>query len=169
MIGWKKEVLMGVPFKDIVVYLDGSESSLTATMYAIKLAKENNAKLTAVYVVNTKALGELVKAGIFVAVERDEYQRDLQSDADRYLRHASKLALQKEVELDPVKLEGTVHVVVRSLLKERNADLLVLGGITDIRSRREELASDTDRLMRTAPCPVLVVRDDDDIWFEFES
>jgi len=160
---------MGVPFKDIVVYLDGSESSLTATMYAIKLAKENAAKLTAVYVVNTKALSELVKAGIFVATERDEYHRDLQSDADRYLRHASKLAQQKEVEIETVKLEGTIHVVVRALLKEKNADLLVLGGITDIRSRREELASDTDRLMRTSPCPVLVVRDDDDIWFEFES
>jgi nucleotide-binding universal stress UspA family protein len=160
---------MGVPFKDIVVYLDGSESSLTATMYAIKLAKENDARLTAVYVVNTRALGELLKAGIFVASERDEYQRDLQSDAERYLRHAAKLAKQKDLEIETVKLEGTVHVSVRALLKERHADLLVMGGVTDIRSRREELASDTDRLLRTAPCPVLVVRDDDDIWFEFES
>ncbi|MDD3902558.1 MAG: universal stress protein [Sphaerochaeta sp.] len=160
---------MGVPFKDILVYLDGSESSMTAVMYAIKLAKENDAKLTAVFVVNTKALSELVKAGIFVAIERDEYQRDLQSDADRYLRHAAKLALQKHVEIETVKLEGTVHVVVRQLLKEKQADLLILGGITDIRSRREELASETDRLLRTSPCPVLVVRDDDDIWLEFEA
>lgn len=62
-----------------------------------------------------------------------------------------------------------MHVVVKELLKAKQADLLVLGGITDIRSRREELASETDRMMRTAPCPVLVVRDDDDIWFEFEA
>ena len=73
---------MGVPFKQIVVYVDGSESSMTAMMYAIKLAKEHEASLTAVYVVNTRALSELVKAGIFVAVERDEYQRDLALDAD---------------------------------------------------------------------------------------
>ncbi len=160
---------MGVPFKQIVVYLDGSESSMTAIMYGIKLAKEHDATLTAVYVVNTRALSELVKAGIFVAIERDEYQRDLQQDADRYLRHASRLAIQKEVEIETVKLEGTVHVVVKELLKSRKADLLVLGGITDIRSRREELASETDRMMRTSPCPVLVVRDDDDIWLEFEA
>jgi nucleotide-binding universal stress UspA family protein len=125
--------------------------------------------LTAVYVVNTRALSELVKAGIFVAIERDEYQRDLQQDADRYLRHASRLATQKEVAIETIKLEGTVHVVMKELLKSQKADLLILGGITDIRSRREELASETDRMMRTSPCPVLVVRDDDDIWLEFEA
>jgi nucleotide-binding universal stress UspA family protein len=160
---------MGVPFKQIVVYLDGSESSMTAIMYGIKLAKEHDAKLTAVYVVNTKALSELVKAGIFVTVERDEYQRDLQLDADRYLRHASHLAQQKQVLLETVNLEGTVHIVMKELLKSSKADLLVLGGVTDIRSRREELASETDRMLRTSPCPVLVVRDDDDIWLEFEA
>ena len=160
---------MGVPFKDIVVYLDGSESSMTAAMYGIKMAAEHGAHLTAVYVVNTKALSELVKAGIFVAIERDEYQRDLQADADRYLRHVVKLAAQQKLEIETVKLEGATHVVVKQLLKERNADLLVLGGITDIRSRREELSSETDRMLRTSPCPVLVVRDDDDIWLEFEA
>ncbi len=160
---------MGVPFKQIVVYLDGSESSMTAIMYGIKLAKEHDANLTAVYVVNTRALSELVKAGIFVAVERDEYQRDLQQDADRYLRHASRLAEQKGVSVQTVKLEGAVHVMMKDLLKTQKADLLILGGLTDIRSRREELASETDRMMRTSPCPVLVVRDDDDIWLEFEA
>ena len=160
---------MSVPFKHIVVYIDGSESSMTAIMYAIKLAKEHDSSLTAVYVINTKALSELVKAGIFVAVERDEYQKDLILDTDRYLHHAERLAEQKDLAIETVKLEGTVHVVVKELLKEKQADLLVLGGITDIRSRREELASETDRMMRTAPCPVLIVRDDDDIWFEFEA
>jgi nucleotide-binding universal stress UspA family protein len=160
---------MGVPFKQIVVYLDGSESSMTAIMYGIKLAEKHDAKLTAAYVVNTRALSELVKAGIFVTEERDEYQRDLQLDADRYLRHASRLAQQKQVLIETVKLEGTVHVVMKELLKSTKADLLVLGGVTDIRSRREELASETDRMLRTSPCPVLVVRDDDDIWLEFEA
>ncbi len=56
---------MSVPFKQIVAYIDGSESSMTALMYAIKLAKEHHARATAVYVVNTKALSDLVKSGIF--------------------------------------------------------------------------------------------------------
>ncbi|MFA5699249.1 MAG: universal stress protein [Sphaerochaeta sp.] len=159
---------MSVPFKQIVAYIDGSESSMTALMYAIKLAKEHNAQATAVYVVNTKALSDLLKSGIFVAVERDEYQKDLFEDADRYLRHATRLAEEKGVEIETVKLEGSVHAVVKELVKRIEADLLILGGVSDIRSRRDELASETDRMMRTAPCPVLVVREDDDIWDEFE-
>lgn len=160
---------MGFPFRTIVVYVDGSEGALSAIMYAILMAKQNDAKLIAASVVNTRALGELVRAGIFVDVERDEYQRDLQSDSDRYLHHAAKLAKSKQVDLESVKLEGSVHAEMTKLLQDRQADLLVLGGVTAIRSRREELASETDRMMRSSPCPVLVIRDDEDVWEEFES
>ena len=158
---------MGVPFKTIVAYVDGSEDALSAIMYAILLAQQNDAKLIVASVVNTKALNELVHAGIFVDVERN--QKELQDDTDRYLRHAQRLAAQKHVEVEAVKLEGTVHAEVTKLLKERGADLLVIGGVTQIRSRREELASETDRMMRTSPCPVLVVKDDEDVWQAFDS
>ena len=160
---------MGVPFKTVAVYVDGSEDALGAIMYAILLAQQNNAKLIAVAVVNTRALNELVHAGIFVDVERAQYQKELQDDSGRYLRHAERLATQKHVEVETVKLEGTVHVEVTKLLKERQADLLVIGGGIQIRSRREEMASETDRMMRTSPCPVLVVKDDEDVWQEFDT
>jgi nucleotide-binding universal stress UspA family protein len=52
---------------------------------------------------------------------------------------------------------------------ENKVDLLVLGGISQIHSRRDELLSETDRMMRTAPCPVLVVRENDTIWDMFET
>ncbi len=159
---------MGVPFKTIVVYVDGSEDALNAIMYSILLARQNNAKLIAVSVVNMRALNELVHAGIFVSAERIQYQKELQGDSVRYLRHAKRLAEQKNVEMETVSFEGTVHSEVVKLLKERKADLLVVGGVTQIRSRREELSSETDRMMRSCPCPVLVVKDDD-LWQEFDS
>ena len=111
-----------------------------------------------------QALSELVKAGIFVAVGRMNTRRTHHDATATPPRQA--LAEQKDLAIETVKLED--GMVVKELLKEKQADLLVLG-ITDIRSRREELASETDRMMRTAPCPVLIVRDDDDIWFEFEA
>lgn len=160
---------MSVPFNTIVVYVDGSEDALTAIMYAILLAKQNEARLIAVSVVNTRALNELVRAGIFVDVERTSYQQELQQDSDRYLRHAARLAARKQVEIETVKLEGSVSGEVTKLLKDRAADLLVIGGVTQIRSRREELASETDRMMRTSPCPVLVVKDDEDVWQQFDE
>jgi nucleotide-binding universal stress UspA family protein len=56
------------PFKNILVYVDGTESSISAAMAAIVLAKRLDASLTAIYVVNTKALQELVNARIFFRV-----------------------------------------------------------------------------------------------------
>jgi nucleotide-binding universal stress UspA family protein len=159
---------MAVPFKHILTYIDGSEESMSAMMYSILLAKHNVAKLDILYVVNTKALSDLVKAGIFLDMERNEYQQDLQKDAERYLKHAKKLANMKDVEIECIVEEGSAHRLVRDHIKNNSIDLLLIGGISGIRSRRDELNSETDRMLRTSTCPVMVIRDDEDIWEEFE-
>ncbi|MGD1822725.1 MAG: universal stress protein [Pleomorphochaeta sp.] len=159
---------MAVPFKHILAYIDGSEESMSAMMYSILLAKQNKAKLDVMYVVNTRALSDLVKAGIFLDLERTEYQQDLQNDAQRYLKHATKLANMKEVDIDCIVEEGSAHKIVREYIRKNDVDLILVGGISGIRSRRDELNSEADRILRTASCPVLVIRDDEDIWQEFE-
>lgn len=66
-------------------------------------------------------------------------------------------------------MEGSPHKEIINYVKQNGIDLLVIGSVNAIRSRREELTSENDRMLRTAPCPVLVIRDDDDIWAEFEE
>ncbi|MDX9809589.1 MAG: universal stress protein, partial [Sphaerochaetaceae bacterium] len=87
---------MSEPFHKLLVYLDGSEASVTAAMAAIMLAKRLQASLTAMYVINTQALQDLVKARIFVDVEEHQFRQELESDADRYLKHVRRLAQQKD-------------------------------------------------------------------------
>ena len=158
------------PYKSILVYLDGSEESMTAAMYAILLASSSKAKLHAVYVVNTKALGDLVRSRIFVDQERNEFLDDLKKDAGRHIRHTERLAASKDVPITAVSLEGSPHKEVISYMKRNDIDLLVLGAVNAIRSRRDELTSENDRMLRTSPCPVVVVRDAGDrIWEEFEE
>jgi len=53
--------------------------------------------------------------------------------------------------------------------RKLGSELLVLGGLRVIRSRREELSEDSNRIARTATCPVLLVSDDDDVWQDFEE
>ena len=161
--------MTNAPFVDILTYLDGYEGSLSALMYSIMLAKSTDSKLHVLYVVNTKALGDLVKSHIFVDQEKSEYLRDLKKDAERHIRHAEKLAQQKGVSIDASIVEGSPHQQVMKYIKENHIDLLALGSINVIRSRREELTSENDRMMRTSPCPVLVVKDDDNIWSMFEE
>ncbi len=157
------------PFSKILVYLDGSEGSMTALMYAILLASSVKAELHASYVVNTKALSELVKARVFVNQEKLEYMEDLKKDAKRHIRHSERLAASKNVDIHTSIMEGSPHKEILSYMKQHGIDLLVMGSVNAIRSRREELASETDRMLRTAPCPVMVIRDDYDIWAEFEE
>lgn len=160
---------IGTPFTDVLVYLDESEGSLSAAMYAIMLAKSTGARLHALYVVNTKALGDLVKAHIFIDQEKVEYMDDLKKDAVRHLHHVEKLASGKDLDIITSSEEGSPHAEVMEYIKAHQIDLLVLGSLNEIRSRRDELTSETDRMLRTEPCPVLVVRDDDSIWNMFEE
>lgn len=160
---------MVCPFKKILVYLDGSEGAMSALMYAIMLASSTGASLHAVYVVNTKALGDLLSSHIFIDQEKLEYLEDLKADAARHLRHAKKLADSKGVGILTEKLEGAPNVMVLKYAKEHSVDLIVLGSVNKIRSRRDELMSENDRMLRTSACPVLVVKDDDSIWSMFEE
>lgn len=160
---------MEAPYKKMLIYLDGSEASMTAVMYAIMLAKANNAELHAMYVVNAKAVQDLVKAGIFIDAERQEYLADLDADADRHLRHTHKLAESKGIGLTGVKRSGSVYAHVNDYIQEQRIDLLVLGGLSGIRSRRDELMSEVDRILRVVECPVMVVKDDETIWDRFED
>jgi len=159
---------MRAPFSDVLVYLDGSEGSMSASMYAVMLAKSTGARLHAIYVINTKALTDLVNAHIFVSSEKAEYLADLSKDAQRHLRHIEKLASSKDLEIITEQREGSPSAEVVKYIKNEQIDLLVLGSVNVIRSRRDELTSETDRMLRTSPCPVLVTREEDDtIWQMF--
>ncbi|MDY5908723.1 MAG: universal stress protein, partial [Bullifex sp.] len=61
---------MKAPYSRILVYLDGSEGSMSAAMYAVLLARASGASLHAVYVVNTKAISDLVNARVFISSEK---------------------------------------------------------------------------------------------------
>ena len=70
---------MDSPIKKILVYVDGSEQSITAAQYSICLAKYLKAELYALYVVNTRALNDLVSARIFLKSEHEETAPEMQA------------------------------------------------------------------------------------------
>ena len=160
---------MNGPINRIMVYVDGSEQSVTAAQYAICLAASTGAELMALYVINTRALDDLVKTRIFLQEEEQEYERDLEADADRYLNHVRELSRQKGVSIDLISVRGAVNTEVKKLITEREVDLLVIGELSRIRSRRDEFYNESERAMRTATCSVLMVKDEDRVWQMFEE
>jgi len=153
----------------MMVYLDGSEESLAAAAYAVALAKQSGATLYALYVVNTRALNDLVTARIFLASEQDEYQHDLEADAERYLNYAVKLGSDRGITVDPLRSEGTVNQEIKSKVDQLEIDLLIIGERARIRRRRDEFFDETEGAMRSVGCSVLIVKDEERVWDLYDA
>ena len=160
---------MNGPIKKILVYVDGTEGSITAAQYAVVLGRATGAQLSALYVVNTRALDDLLKARIFIKAEEEEYKRDLEADANRYLNHVQSLARKKGVTMEAVSASGAVNQEIKRYVRENEIDLLVIGELSRVRSRRDEFYNEAERAMRSVSCSVLIVKDEDRVWELYDT
>ncbi len=138
-------------FKNILVATDGSEYSQSAVRYAIKLAKECNAKLTAIYVINVR--GEF---GLFRALFKNA-DKVLENEAKKILFQVKDLGEKHGVKVDVVFRKGIPSNEILKLAEEIKADLIVMGsrGLSGI--ERVLVGSVTEKVIANAKCPVLVV------------
>ncbi|HTY45883.1 MAG TPA: universal stress protein [Patescibacteria group bacterium] len=147
-----------MPIKNILVPLAGGPPSLITAKYAIYVAKTMAAKLTVVYVVNENVLQELLKSRIFVEIEARVYDRDLEEQGRLFLERVKKMAESKGVEFEGVLLRGVVHDEVINKARQINADLLVMGELKELLSRKEVFCDEGERIFRESPCAVVVVK-----------
>ncbi len=147
----------------ILVYIDGSDTCITAGQYAIYLAKALAKPLTAVYVVDTRVLADLVKARIFVRSEAADYEYDLQQDGKRYLAYVQQLGRSKGVACDTEILTGEVNVEVVKKAEAMGAELLVLNELERQRSRRDSHLDEKERILRRVGCTVVIAKDEEKV------
>jgi nucleotide-binding universal stress UspA family protein len=157
------------PIKKIMVYIDGTEQSVTAAQYAICLASSSGAELVACYIVNTRAMEDLLKARIFLQDEQVEYEHDMEADSERYLNYVNDLAVKKGVSITKKQSRGSVHKEIVDIVNKEQIDLLIVGELSRIRSRRDEFYDETERAIRMVNCSVLIVKDQDKVWEMYES
>ncbi len=160
---------MSNPLQTILLYIDGSESSITAAQLAISMAKVYGSKLRALYVVNENLLAELLKAKVFVQMEKMDYERDLEEDGKRYLDYVVKLADRKGLKIETVLRKGVVHEEVADEVEECSADVLVQGELGEVLSLRDSFYEEGERILRKVKCPVMVVRGTEKIERIFED
>ncbi|MDP8217939.1 MAG: universal stress protein [Candidatus Theseobacter exili] len=148
----------------ILIFVEGNEASILAAKYAICLAKQMNGELHAVYVVDTKVLDDLLKARIFVKMEEMDYERDLEEDGRRYLRYVEDLASALGISAKTHLGKGEVHNEVVKKAKEIGTDLIVMGELGEVKSRRDVFYDESERIFRESESPVLVVKNKE--WIE---
>ncbi|MGL4524958.1 MAG: universal stress protein [Spirochaetia bacterium] len=143
----------------LLVYLDGSEGTYTASQYAIYLAKKYGIELLSVYAINNKAIEELAHNHILLPQEKEEYLEDLKKDAQKHARQFERLANEKNVAVETITLSDShdIHKSIIALIKSRTITHLILGEIESLAARQE--ASEAHQLVYSVHCCVTIVKD----------
>jgi nucleotide-binding universal stress UspA family protein len=139
----------------ILVAVDGSDSSVKAAGYAFELAKNNNAKVTFVHVVDTTSmLVSLPHETRSRAAALGKYDTREIFDEVRNMAKRKGLDVNTEVIESPV---SAAAAIVRYAKKKR-FDLVVVGTRGQSKMNRILLGSVASKVVERCPCPVLVVR-----------
>lgn len=145
-------------YSRILVPVDGSGPSLKGLEEALKLAKALRAKVKLVHVVN-----ELIfDPSLSPAVYYERVIEGLRETGKKTLGSAQTIArnAQADVEAELIETIGArASDVIIGAAKRWNADLIVMGTHGRRGLQRLALGSDAEMMLRTAPVPVLMVRE----------
>jgi len=144
--------------KHILALVDGTESSLRAADLAIDLAIALGARMTAMAIVDTDTLHQLLSVRILVDAEMGEFAKELQESAQRHLADVCLRAARRELAIDQVLATGNSEAIVPKEVQERGVDLIAIGGFHSSRITRDFLARQRQQIVDHAACPVLVVK-----------
>ncbi|MBN2581820.1 MAG: universal stress protein [Planctomycetes bacterium] len=142
----------------IMVLVDGSQQGFRAAEAAIGLAREVGAKLTAMAVIDTETLKNLLTYRILATQEMSDFQIELETSARKYLDRVRTMALDEKVAAEQVLVKGPYHTSVLSQQKQLEADLVVIGAFQSGQATRDLLARELQKITDMVPCPVMMVK-----------
>jgi nucleotide-binding universal stress UspA family protein len=148
-------------FKNIVVAVDGSPTSIRGLRTAIDLAADQNAALHVVHVVDVMPIGPVLDGGYVPTGYLDQIIEALRESGGKLLARAQALADAQGVQTRPTMVEaygGSVAHTILAEARKARADLIVLGTHGRRGLSRMLLGSDAETVLREARVPVLLVR-----------
>lgn len=138
-------------YRRILVPTDGSERSRAALERALELAEAFRATVTGLYVVNESSY-----VGLPTGFEWETLVRALREEGARALADVESAARARGVPVETKLVEG--HPAERIVQEAEAHDLVVVGTLGRTGLAHLLLGSVAERVIRHAPCPVLVVR-----------
>jgi universal stress protein A len=133
--------------KKILVPVDFSDCSKKALQYALLFAKQSGARLVLLHVVQPyPAVPEMAPVDY-------ETIQDSKEQLEKLRR-----ALGRKIEVAAVLRTGIPPVEIVDAAKELDIDLIIISTHGHKGFARLVLGSTTEKVVRSAPCPVLIVR-----------
>jgi nucleotide-binding universal stress UspA family protein len=145
-----------IQMRKILVPIDGSECSLNAAKYAIKVAKDENAELFCIHVIAGVPYGYASSPPAI-----DQYFKDIEEKAQSWFDKVRCMA--KNERMPELKTETFTDVksVIGSIIDyatSRDVDLIVIGTRGRTGLKRFLMGSVANGVVQHAHCPVLLVR-----------
>lgn len=140
--------------KRILVPLDFSEHSLKGLRYAIPFAESFGAKLTILHVIPPPVYSAEV-------VMVDPGQPELSYFAEKQLKAIREQMVPAHLETELVLRHTFAFDGILEAARENEADLIIVTTHGRTGMKHFMMGSTAENIVRRAPCPVLVVRDDE--------
>ena len=158
----RAQATSGPPFKRLLCAVDFSDWSLTALELAFSLARESNAGVTIVHVIewpwHEPPPPQLSEMPYEQAAALAEYRRYLEQSATTRLKALTSDAVPERCPTTLRVVHGKSYVEILRVAAEDEADLIVTG----VHGRNAVdlmlFGSTTHQLVRRATCPVLTLR-----------
>ncbi len=139
--------------RKILIPTDGSDYSVRAAEYGINLAKMLGAEIMVVYVIDTVVLDQVVKA-----TQREDVDRELKQDGQRYAEYIVGLAEKAGVKATSFLARGRPFEQIVHIARGFGIDLIVMGTYGRRGAERILIGSVAERVIEYSSCPVLVVK-----------
>lgn len=145
-----------MPYKRILVPVDGSSTAAKGLQAAVRLARENRAKLRLLYVLEQHAAFTAPEIGADIGPILEAMKLGGRKTLARIQRRARAAGARTETALVE-DLGGRVADVIVKQARRWRADLIVMGTHGRRGIGRALLGSDAELVVRWSPVPVLLV------------
>ena len=139
-------------FKKIVIATDGSKRTQNAVETGLEIARVHQSKVHAVYVVDTVTF-----TSVPMDVTWENMYQLLKEEGEEAVGRV-KAAAPTGVDVETHVLEGNPALEITKFAKDNDCDLIVVGTLGKSGIDRILLGSVAEKVVRIAPCPVLVIR-----------
>ena len=137
-------------YMNILVPLDGSDYSKKALLQACDMAKNYQANLILLYVVD--------KSPSLNLLDRNEYLKILRRFGKKVLIKGKETAKDKGIDTTTVMKEGNITNEIVKLAKSKKCNLIIVGSKGLGATARFFLGSISNKLANNSPCSILIVK-----------
>jgi nucleotide-binding universal stress UspA family protein len=140
----------------ILVPVDFSAPSMQALVYARELANKLLARVTLLHVIQTPLLGGGPTTGMGMAYA--DLMAQMEADATQTMAGCVERLREEGLECDSIVIHGAPFEQIVEAARARQVDLIVMATHGHTGLQRFLLGSVAEKVVRLAPCPVLVTR-----------